>query len=87
MRLSEKELLQRLNEAKQQVSVGSLYQHYKSPDMIYRVLDIVIHEADDMPCVIYQAQYGEGITFSRPVTSWIEKVNSADESVHRFTKI
>jgi hypothetical protein len=86
MKLSQDELTERLNAAKQQVEIGAVYRHYKSPDMTYKVKDIVIQEADNEPCVIYQALYGGYLTFSRPVHVWLESVAVAGKLVPRFTK-
>lgn len=44
-------------------------------------------EATDELCVIYQAQYGEKLTFLRPLTIWLEKVEWEGKTVPRFTKI
>jgi hypothetical protein len=55
--------------------------------MTYKVKDIVIQEADNEPCVIYQAEYGKLLTFSRPVRVWLEKVEFEGNVVQRFTKI
>lgn len=87
MHLSQNELLSLLNTAKKQVKIGSRYRHYKSADMTYVVKDIVIQEATNEPCVIYQAQYGNKITFSRPVSVWLERVEVEGKVVPRFTEI
>jgi len=50
------------------------YRHYKSPDMTYKVVAIVIQEADNRPAVVYQAEYGEKITFVRPLSVWFQTV-------------
>lgn len=87
MYLSQDELSEVISKAKQQVTVGALYTHYKSKDMVYRVKDVVIQESDNQPCVIYQAQYGNKLTFSRPLSVWLEKVEINGDLVHRFTKL
>lgn len=87
MHLSQDELSELIIKAKQKVEVGARYRHYKSKDMIYRVEDVVIQEVDNEPCVIYQAQYGDKITFSRPVAVWLEKIEIKGKLVRRFTKI
>ncbi len=87
MYLSQDELTERLDTAKQQVEIGTVYQHYKSADMTYEVKDIVIQEVDDEPCVIYEALYGNHITFSRPVKVWLESVTVEGQLVKRFTKL
>jgi len=87
MKSSEKDLLKQLQDAKAVVEIGATYRHYKSADMTYVVKDIVFQEADMQPCVIYQAQYGLGLTFLRPVSVWLEFVEFEGESVPRFRKI
>ncbi len=87
MHLSEDDLLDILETAKQKIEVGGFYRHYKSPDMIYEVRDIVIQEANNEPSIIYRAQYGKGITFSRPASVWLEEVELEGGVVQRFTKI
>jgi hypothetical protein len=84
MKASEEDLLKQLQDAKEVIEIGATYRHYKSPDMTYVVKDIVIQEADNQPCVIYQAQYGLGLTFARPVSVWLEMVEFGGETVPRF---
>lgn len=85
--ISETELTERLKKAAIQVGVGAFYTHYKNPDQHYKVLSIVISEANDEPCVIYEAQYGDHIAFVRPVASWLEEIEWNNKSVKRFTKV
>jgi hypothetical protein len=44
-------------------------------------------EANDELCVIYQAQYGEHLTFLRPLTVWLEDVEWEGRTVPRFTQL
>lgn len=87
MHLTQDELSEALKDAKQKVAIGAVYRHYKSSDMTYRVKDIVIHEADNEPHVVYQAEYGNKITFTRPVSVWLEKVTYGGRLVPRFTEV
>lgn len=87
MKKPEEQLLRQLEDAKAVVEVGATYRHYKSAEMTYVVKDIVFQEADMQPCVIYQAQYGLGLAFSRPVSVWLEVVEFEGESVPRFRRI
>lgn len=73
--------------AKTQVSVGALYRHYKSPDKVYKVIGLGFMESNDELCVIYQAQYGEGLTFIRPLSIWLQQVEWEGKTVPRFVKI
>lgn len=85
MKESQNELATRLAEAATKVQAGARYKHYKN--LTYKVLLIALREEDCEPCVIYQAEYGERLTFIRPVTSWLESVEIDGRSTQRFTKI
>lgn len=85
MHRPEKELSGELAAARQKVNVGSLYYHYKNPEQAYKVVSVAITEWDDKICVIYQAQYGEKLTFVRPLESWLEEVEWGGKMVSRFT--
>jgi len=82
-RLTELELIQRLNTAKEKVTIGAFYRHYKGG--LYKVLDLAIStENDDNVCVVYQAQYGDKITFTRPVNIWTEMIHHEGKTIERF---
>lgn len=81
------ELKQLLADIKKDIAVGARYVHYKGTDKVYEVTDIAFMEADNTPCVIYKAQYGEQLTFIRPVSSWIETVEWQGTTIPRFTKL
>lgn len=80
------ELRDSLDEAAAQVPVGGTYAHYKSPDQTYTVTGHVILEADDAVGIIYQANYGERITFVRALDSWRAQVDDGSKTVPRFSK-
>lgn len=80
-------LLKELEQAHKLVKVGSEYKHYKNPDKLYKVIEIAILEASDEACVIYQAQYGDKLSFVRPLSSWLDTVEWSGQKVPRFTKI
>lgn len=79
------QLSAKLTEASKKVIVGGRYMHYKH--MNYRVVALALREEDNEPCVIYQAEYGNAITWIRPVTNWTEEVEVNGEKVRRFTKL
>lgn len=85
MKLSQAQLVQRLAEAGQKVTVGARYEHYKN--QTYKVLALALREEDNEPCVVYQAEYGAHITFTRPVKSWLETVDVDGTKVERFKRI
>ncbi len=81
------ELAQDLSDAQTRVTVGATYWHYKGKDKIYEVIGLGFTEATNELCVIYQAQYGERLTFLRPLSSWLERVEWDGKTVPRFTKV
>lgn len=82
---SQTQLSIKLIEAAQQVTVGARYVHYKQ--LSYKVLALALREEDNEPCVVYQAEYGDKVTWIRPVSSWVEDVEIDGKRVRRFTKI
>ncbi len=80
-------LAKEIDDAKAKVHIGSRYMHYKGADKIYEVIGFGFLEATDELCVIYQARYGEGLTFLRPLTVWLEQVEWEGRTVPRFTEI
>lgn len=75
-------LQQHLAEAKTQVEVGARYAHYKHPEQGYTILALAFMEADESLAVVYE-QEGSGLTFVRPLTSFLESV----DGVQRFQKL
>lgn len=82
---SQSQLSARLAAAAQQVAVGARYMHYKQ--LSYKVLALALREEDNEPCVVYQAEYGDRITFIRPVANWVEEVEVDGKKVMRFERI
>lgn len=87
--MAEKESLEQLEQKLQNVAthveVGARYKHYKGHD--YTVLQLAILEATNEPCVVYQAEYGNKLIFVRPVSSWVEEVESEGKRIKRFEKL
>lgn len=79
------QLSAKLVQAARQVTVGARYEHYKQ--LSYKVLALALREDDGEPCVIYQAEYGDMITWIRPVSGWVEEVLIDGQKVRRFTKV
>jgi hypothetical protein len=79
------ELSARLTEAAKQVEVGGRYMHYKQ--LSYTVTGLALREEDNEPCVIYQAEYDDKLTWIRPVSNWLEEVEVAGKKVQRFVKV
>lgn len=74
-----------ISEASKKVRIGGIYYHYKHPEQYYEVLNIAVTEWNDELCVSYQAKYGEGLIFIRPLDSWLEKVEWKGKMIDRFT--
>lgn len=53
--------------------VGKVVRHFKGND--YRVLHLALHTETDEPLVIYQALYGDGIIYARPLKMFMSEVN------------
>ena len=85
MHKAQEELMKELDAAGEKVKIGSIYSHYKRPTETYKVLHLAITEANDTLCVVYQAQYGKKLIFTRPLTSWLEHVERNGQAVGRFT--
>lgn len=81
------ELRQRLDEAAQHVPVNNRYYHYKHPEQSYKVTGLAVAEAEEAVVVIYQALYGAEITFTRPLSEWLEEVVYNGQKTTRFTRI
>jgi hypothetical protein len=82
---SQDQLSQRLAAAKTQVTVGARYRHYKN--LTYNVLEVVLLEENNEPCVVYQAEYGDKLIWVRRLSSWLEHVTVDGKHVKRFTVI
>lgn len=86
--MSEKEpqaqLANRLARAAEQVSVDARYLHYRG--FFYTVVCLALREEDNEPCVVYRAEYGDRLTFVRPVKDWVEEIEVDGQKVRRFDR-
>ena len=82
--LPQSELRNILNEAAELVVIGATYRHYKGDE--YKVVTIALREEDEQPLVVYQAEYGEAISFARSLDSWLEEVEWQGNRIKRFTR-
>lgn len=80
----EAQTLKEITDAGKRIKIGGIYQHYKSPDMLYKIISFATLEATDEMCVVYQAQYGAGIQVVRPVGVFLETVEWEGRTVPRF---
>lgn len=85
--LPELEITNLLVDATLQVEVGQLYCHYKNPAQHYKVIEFAFQVSNNKVCVIYQAQYGQRILFSRELDSWMSEVEVDGAHVPRFTRV
>jgi len=84
-RKTQQELKELLEKAGRGVEVGARYRHCKSGGE-YIVRDIVLDEATESPIVIYKAEYGDKLTWVRPVDVFVEEVEIDGVKVPRFVK-
>lgn len=80
-------LSKELKDAKTKITIGADYRHHKDPNKLYKVIDLGFLESSDELHVIYQAQYGEGLIFLRPLTSWLEMVEWEGKTLPRFSQV
>lgn len=85
--LSEEELNKRLESLKEKVKIGDLYFHYKNPNNHYKILAIGFIEATEEPCVVYQALYGENLTWVRTEDEFLAEIEFEGKVLPRFTKL
>lgn len=85
MHLSDEELAKKLTDAGTQIEVGATYKHYKGN--VYKVTSLAILESTLEAAVVYQAQYGTGVVFVRPVSSWLEPAVVDGQTTERFSKV
>jgi hypothetical protein len=89
-RLSEEALAAALTEAEGLVEVGATYCHYKDASKPYKVTGLAFLEAQQQPCVIYQALYGSDFmrksVWVRPIDVWTSEVLFEGKKVPRFRK-
>lgn len=86
--LSEAELTRLLAEAERLIEVGATYRHYKGNP--YKVVGLAFLDAEQTPCVIYQALYGSDFmrkaVWVRPIEVWLSKIVVDGKEVTRFQK-
>jgi len=60
-----------------------IYRHFKGNR--YQLLCIARHSETLEPMVVYRALYGEGGTWVRPASMWLETVERDGQTMQRFT--
>ena len=87
MKESTPEFAVALEQLKNQIPLGARFYHYKNPNQFYTVVAHGILEATGEPAVSYQAEYGEKITWIRPLAVFLENVEWEGKTIPRFTRV
>ena len=66
----------------QSIIVGSLYEHYKG--FRYKIIGVARHSETLEELVVYQALYGEGGIWVRPLAMFLENIVINGQSKPRF---
>lgn len=84
----DKDLLSKeLNNLKLRIDEGDECYHYKHPDQLYQIVGVGFIERNGQPCVVYQAEYGDQLTWVRTDEEFFAKVDLDGTQVDRFTKV
>lgn len=65
--------------------IGEVYRHYKGN--MYKVIAIGKHSETLEEMVVYQAQYGSGEVWVRPLKMWNEDVLVDGQITKRFSRV
>ena len=69
----------------QELVIGGRYRHFKGNE--YRVLAVAKHSETLEEYVVYQALYGEGGVWVRPMAMFLETVTRDGGAIQRFAYI
>lgn len=64
---------------------GQIYEHYKNKQ--YRIITIARHSESLEELVVYQALYGDGQVWVRPISMFMENVSVNGSPRPRFKKV
>jgi len=82
------QLLKELKEAKTKIRGGEKYVHYKHIENIYKVLEVGFIESTEEVSIVYQAMFGDKVTWVRPINDFLAKVKLPNGTeVARFSKV
>jgi hypothetical protein len=79
------ETLPAFSELAKSIEVGSMYEHYKG--MRYKILGVGRHSETLEELVVYQALYGDGDIWVRPLGMFLEEIVIKGQSRPRFTRV
>jgi len=77
-----KETLPPFSAQAQSIIVGSLYEHYKG--LRYKIIGIARHSETLEELIVYQALYGDGGIWVRPLAMFLENIVINGQSQRRF---
>lgn len=69
----------------QSVVIGGIYEHYKGQR--YKIIAIARHSESLEELVVYQALYGDGEVWVRPLAMFMETINHGGKTQPRFRLI
>lgn len=81
------QLTKEIDDLKVRIDEGDECYHYKHPDQFYHVVGVGFIEGNGEPCVVYQADYGDKLTWVRTESEFFAKVDHNGKEVARFTKV
>lgn len=81
---SSEQLQQLVTAAKQKITVGQIYSHYKDATKRYRIIAIALDEASESVSIVYEGLYAPYLTWIRPIDNFLESVTWQDKLVVRF---
>lgn len=79
------EVLPAFSQVAKSIEAGSLYEHYKG--MRYKILAVGRHSETLEEVVVYQALYGEGDVWVRPLNMFLEKITINGKLQPRFKRL
>ena len=77
-----KEVLPRFSAIAKSIVAGSLYEHYNG--LRYKIVGVARHSETLEELIVYQALYGEGDLWVRPLSMFLEHVVINGQSQPRF---
>ncbi|MBI2103624.1 DUF1653 domain-containing protein [Candidatus Woesebacteria bacterium] len=85
--LTQKNLNNLLQEAKEKIEIGGIYFHHKRPKNYYLIEAVGFIESAEEICVVYRALYGKRIVWVRTLKNFLDEVNITGRKTKRFIKV
>lgn len=83
--VAKKSPLPPLSDTASQIQAGDTYEHYSGKR--YTILGVGRHSENLIEHVVYQALYGDGDIWIRPLDMFVETVSKENQEIPRFKKI